>query len=303
MSRLHVSLELLLLRFQSQRGLYLLGAGASAGDVPLAPLNQVVLQYLREARGFPVQPLKHAPLDLMAIEAGWDLTDTDVHPDWTPRPGTPSTDFRWQLQRLPGLFARRATMAAISEANWRGRQTHSYRVFRAFHPSLILSYNHDGLAVRLCGPQHRVLDLHGSVHPAYGSPSAKQALSWLVDSHQPTDPDNIPLLEPETTEHTRVYSALLEASLYPADFIAIVGYSFWRKGDKQLDRLSLDWLTLRLKTFHGPVYVIEPHPDHVCGLVEDASRSVKAIAVPVYWNVLAHNRWSARFARWMVVSR
>jgi hypothetical protein len=81
---------------------------------------------------------------------------------------------------------------------------------------------------------------------------------------------------------------LLEAERYPADFIAIVGYSFWRKGDKQLDRPSLDWLTLRLRDFRGPVYVIDPLPDHVCGLVENASRSVRAIGVPSYWNVLAH---------------
>jgi hypothetical protein len=282
------NLELLLAHFRSRRGLYLLGAGASAGDVPLDPLKQVVLQYLREAGGFPIQPPERTPLDVLAMEAGWTLTDADIYPDRPLRPGTAPTDFRWKLRRAPGLFIRRATMAAIAEANWHRRRTHSYTVFRAFHPSLILCYNHDGLAVEFCGRQHRVLDLHDSVHAAYGSPAAKQALSWLVDLQQPADPDAIPLLEPETTDHKRAITALLDAECYPADFIAIVGYSFWRKSDKQLDGLSLDWLTLRLKDFRGPVFVIEPYPDQVCGLVENASRSVKAIGVTAYWNVLAH---------------
>jgi len=294
-------LEHVLARFRSRRGLYLLGAGASAGDVPLDPLKQIVLQYLREAGGFPIQPTKHAPLDLLAIAAGWDLTDADVYPDRPLRPGTPHTDFKWRLRRVPGLFIRRATMAAFAEASWRRRRTHSYTVFRAFHPSLILCYNHDGLAIELCGPQHRVRDLHHSVHPAYGSPDAKQALPRLVDHHVPADPDGIPLLEPETTEHERAMAALLEAERYPADFIAIVGYSFWRKGDKQLDGPSLDWLTPRLRNFCGPVYVIDPYPDHVCGLVENASRSVRAIGVPAYWNVLAHAM--VRMMRWQNADR
>ena len=71
-------------------------------------------------------------------------------------------------------------------------------------------------------------------------------------------------------------------------FIALIGYSFYRKGDSQLDSVSLEWLVFRLRNFRGAVYVVDPWPDHVCGLVENVARHVRAVGVPVYWNVLAH---------------
>jgi hypothetical protein len=43
------------------------------------------------------------------------------------------------------------------------RATDSYQVFREFHPSIILNYNHDGFASAQCGDQHWVIDAHGSI--------------------------------------------------------------------------------------------------------------------------------------------
>lgn len=274
--------------FLSASGNYLLGAGASAGDVPVDPMKPLVLRYLREAGSFPILPTKHTFLDLLAIEFGRNVSNEDVWPDRPLRPGTLAEDYGWRLQRIPSLFVRRATMAALAEAGWRRRRTHSYTVFRAFYPSLIFSYNHDGLAVALCGRRHRVYDLHHTVPSAYGSPMATRILTSLADVHLPTEPDGIPLFEPEAWHHRRIVDAFSDAERHRAEFIAIIGYSFWRRGDGHLDQLSLNWLQTRLRTFRGSVYVIDPHSDYVCGLVENASRGARVIYVPAYWNVLAH---------------
>lgn len=50
------------------------------------------------------------------------------------------------LERLPNGAARLHVMHELVKERGENVATDSYAVFRAFHPSVILNYNHDGFA-------------------------------------------------------------------------------------------------------------------------------------------------------------
>ena len=52
--------------------------------------------------------------------------------------------------------------------------------FRAFHPSIILNYNHDGFAAAQCSDKHWAIDIHGSIDPWYGSPDVKELIARVT---------------------------------------------------------------------------------------------------------------------------
>jgi len=145
--------EFILKHFQVRPGLYVLGAGVSAGAAPLgiAFWRSAALDYLRNFSSFPASIPTQAELTERIIKNASNLTIDDIWPGRGLRPGTEIVLYGEILQRLPGLFVRVHLKHVLSAARYHAAQSagllnHSYGVFQYVHPSMIATYNHDGLA-------------------------------------------------------------------------------------------------------------------------------------------------------------
>jgi hypothetical protein len=172
------NLEAILRHFQARPGLYIVGAGASAGSAPLgnAFWRTAALDYLRNVGSFPAEIPTQAELTARIIGKASNLTMEDIWPGHEIRPGTGIGLYSEILWRLPGLFVRFHLRHVLAEARYLASQnadslSHSYGAFQNFHPSLIANYNHDGLAEHFCSNRHIVVDMHGTIEPGYGAPS------------------------------------------------------------------------------------------------------------------------------------
>jgi hypothetical protein len=77
-----------------------------------------------------------------------------------------------RLRLMPPSFPRSVLMHQFAVGRYRHRASRNYLPFRFFPASLIMNYNHDGLASLLVGPHHVVIPVHGYVAPWIGSPEA-----------------------------------------------------------------------------------------------------------------------------------
>src|SRR6478609_185665 len=170
------NLERMFALFQSRPGLFILGAGASAGEVPMAGrmLADIALDYLRKVGGFSPQIPAHSNLTQQVIAAGRLLTPQDVFPWIMARPGADDPPLREMLERLPGWYVWLSAMRALALPRYLRRSSHNYEVFRYFHPSFLLNFNHDGLAGDICGDRHAVRTTHGTVEAGFGSPEVAE---------------------------------------------------------------------------------------------------------------------------------
>lgn len=200
-------------RLRTRMGLFVVGAGASAGSSPLGRdfWRESPLDYLRDLRSFPAivaprGPLTQRMIDYSGIEIG------DIFPGRELRPGTEEYPFREILKRLPDGFAREQLKHVLARARYlartEGTVTDSYRVFRAFYPSVIADYNHDGMAQELCGAKHAIVEMHGTIHPVYGSPEFGAWISGLREFDIALPPDNLVMGLPESWTDARLYRRL-----------------------------------------------------------------------------------------------
>ena len=199
-------------RLRTRMGLFVVGAGASAGSSPLGRdfWRESPLDYLRDLRSFPATvtpqgPLTRRMIDHSGIEIG------DIFPGRELRPGTDEYPFREILKRLPDGFAREQLKHVLARARYfartEGTVTDSYRVFRACSSSVIADYNHDGLAREFCGTQHAIVEMHGTIHPVYGSPEFGVWISALREFDIPLPPDDLVMGLPKFVDRRAPVSA------------------------------------------------------------------------------------------------
>jgi hypothetical protein len=294
------NLEFILKHFLAESGLYILGAGVSAGSAPLgvAFWRAAALDYLRNVGSFPADITTQAELTTRIIDKASTLTVDDIWPGRDIRPGTESPPYAEILRRLPGLFVRFHLRYVLSSARYRAAQNagtlnHSYGVFQHFHPSMIANYNHDGLAKHFCGNFHAVLDMHGSVEPGYGAPSIAEFVGRLRKVDLPEPPDDILMGVSESyfSSHPaqrRFRRQLARVAAFAPDFVAIIGYSFAQDGTPYDDSVSLNSFLETRRDFPGRIYIIQPAPDAMCAIIADTLRSRNVFPIRGYWNVLAH---------------
>jgi len=185
LSAVNPSLESVLRQFRSYPGLYVLGAGTSAGTAPFgrAFWTTSSLNFLRNLRGFSASIPVHSPLTRRIIDGSSDLSLSEIFPGREFRFEDEKSLYLEILERLPNYFARTYLKHVLAKANFSGRQSDSYRIFRCFRSSLIANYNHDGLAARLAGAGHRVVEMHGGVERGYGSPEMAKFLEQAREYH------------------------------------------------------------------------------------------------------------------------
>jgi len=289
------SLEALLQEFTTRRGLYVLGAGASAGVAPFGWefMIRPALNYVR-GPSFPGEIPCHSELNRRIIHEARDIPMSWFFPGREIRSGTAEPPYRELLARLPNFFARLFMKHDLSCARNTRRHVDNYRVFNFFHSSTILNYNLDGLAGDICGRSHHVVDVHGTIERAYGSPHMQENLLGLRDFDLPLQPDGLLLCVPESSGDLnirRLEYQVWKAARSSPKFIALIGYSFGRNRQGYDDHESLDLFRQEFRGFRGAIYVIDPQPDasrHICDMIAELLQSSRVCGVRRYWNVLAH---------------
>jgi hypothetical protein len=198
----------------------------------------------------------------------------------------------WELlDRIPNYYARTHLKSLLAKPAFENRQCDNYRVFRYFASSVLANYNHDGLAERFCGSHHRVLDMHGTIHPAYGSPEMMDLIDGASEHHLPDTPDDILMGELEewnSPDLARKLNYIVTHS--KPTFIAVIGYTFAKnqKASDFDDSVSLCRLSERFRRFPGNVYVIAPDPYEIQAMLSDRLQTRTVFAVRSRWNLLAH---------------
>jgi hypothetical protein len=281
------TLEYLLHVFRTKPGMYFLGAGASSGLTPFGTefMSGAGLDFVGNANSFsasiPDQPLLNRKI-IAATErvlksrrsGSRRFAADDLLPEI--------------LQRLPEAHARLFMMHVLANPLHSRRPSDNYAVFQAFKPSLLLNYNHDGLATDRCDGTHEVIEMHGSIHRGLGSPAIVELIKVLRESSIRLDDDDILLCVPESHTDTPLVRRLLRMTQYNPEFVALVGYSFARTETGHDDHVSLDYFQCAYRGFCGPVYVLDPHPEYLCDMLADRLKSRNVIGVRAYWNALSH---------------
>lgn len=143
-------------------------------------------------------------------------------------------------------------------ARTEGTVTDSYRIFRAFHASVIADYNHDGLAREFCGPKHEIVEMHGTIHPDYGSPEFGAWISGLREFDIALPPDNLVMGLPESWTDARLYRRLSWVMSKTPQHVVIIGYSFAQMGSGYDDAVTLACFVQRFKHYLGAILVVSP---------------------------------------------
>ena len=271
------------------RGLYFLGAGASAGEAPFGAglLREVGIDYLQHARSFSTGTRQHSPLSELVLEAGAGVTAFDVYG----RELRPSIeDFTQDLLRLmPLSFPRSLLKHQFAVPRYRRRASRNYLPFRFFPPSLIMNYNHDGLASDLVGPNHVVISVHGYVESWIGSPDALSFIRTAgIENDLGIAPDRLLMLEPESFCDLDLARRLMPMAQFKPEFVAIIGYSFAWTGQRHNDIVSLDSFVDHYRDFQGPVFVIDPQPDRLQEILAGRLHHAQVWSVRARWNLLSH---------------
>lgn len=299
-----LSYEFILGQFRTRRGLYILGAGVSAGAALLGEAFWAAapLDYLHNLSSFSANIPVHSELIQRMIEISRRpiLENRDI------RIGNDDPFLRLEiLQRMPDYYARLYLKHCLSKFRFSGRQIDSYRIFQTFHRSLILNYNHDGLAADCLGKFHHVLDMHRTIDHRYGSPRMYDIIDDVRDYDLPDVSDGIIMGIPESYFDPYLAHQLLmvarEVSTYPPQFLAIIGYSFAQNERSYDDQVSLDCFLHTHRNFHGNIYVIGPRSDTkldtLKDLLADGLKSNNVFRIRAYWNVLSHAFMIAQRAR------
>jgi hypothetical protein len=279
------TLALLLSRLRRQPALYIFGAGASAPVVPLAPTLM-----LRTASGFidlgsyAAYPAAETVLTarIKRVAEGFDFSA-----EWPQRPGTPELHTDELLQRLShdGAFA--SFMYHLSVIRFTQRRIPNYTVLRAFHPSVMLSYNVDGLAVDTLGSRHVIKEMHGSITAGYGGPAGAEIMRLAQEYDIEMRHDDLLPCGPETFTDERLHRKLQMMVRSNPAFVMIVGYSFGKSETGYDDWVSLEALVGRFRGVPIDVYVLDPHPPDLAEMLSERLGSTRVHTFPVYWNVLA----------------
>jgi len=204
---------------------------------------------------------------------------------------------------------------------------YQYLVFSLFPTSVIFNLNIDGLAKKYCGRKHEVLNAHGNIplgvhseqfnllikdHYIGDMPTeaAKkivynvlQSLSWdlFIDNigkHTSSIFDimlslselsEIPFL-PQREDHTitkRIAYRRAEISFPKMSHCIVIGYSFGRQANSIDDIWTFDFLTKMLRKYPKPVIIIDPKPENIAGIIQDAIKQKSVYPISAYWDLLA----------------
>ncbi len=255
----------------TQRGLYILGAGASSPLVPLASMfgPEVGRLYL-SGSSFPVNA---PPRNILSNKIIRDALSKQ-------EPRTVESELLAGMSTGYALDASRYLLARPAALNL---HPDNYAVFSLFPASIIWNFNHDGLAERMCAPRHKIFNEHGVVHSAYGGDFGRESMKYAQEYDAAAKDAREVMFEPEP-------EAFYDRSIPDLDtcrFVAVIGYSFARTNNGFDDAASLYRLCEALRASPRPVVIIDPSPELTVELVREWIKSNRVYSYSLYWNVYA----------------
>lgn len=289
------SYEFLLRHFRARRGLYILGAGTSAGASESAGevrfgqdfLIGPALEYVRGG-SFSVSVPVPSELSRKIVNAARGVPLSRVFPDRIIRPGTDDFPYEEIVQRMPDGFARLFMKRDLSKVRYSQRPRDNYTAFRLFHPATLMNYNLDGLATEYCSDIHRVLTPHGIIPKEYGGPDIARFLTSARDYDLHLGRDGLVMSVRESYSDPHLADCLHRMVTCSPQFIAIIGYTFGRNDRGHDDCVSLDFFKDAFRWYPGNVYIMEPWPEQLREMLADGIESNNVFGIPCYWNILAH---------------
>jgi hypothetical protein len=274
------NIELLLKAFKTPYSFYVLGAGVSAGIVPMTHelKDSIITPYLK-LYGYPVRTSK--PDDT------WDRVIDDYNFNSDPWSNEIIKTIPNSLVQLKSLQLLAGTRLAEIPPQ--------YEVFNFVQKqSVIFNMNIDGLAKRYC-PDHIVLNAHGEippyiVHSAYWNQQIDNAKEFGDDVfegkrvviHEVLLPQPEP---PNITDKKDYHEARRWFPL--AQWIIFIGYSFGTFHDAIDDHRTLQFFKDLLSEYPKPVIVIDPYPDRIVSLIQEAIKQREVFSIPAYWDCLS----------------
>jgi hypothetical protein len=260
----------------NSRSFYILGAGASAGIIPLT--NQ-------QGGKIVERHLEHGAFSISAIEIDTIAKRLLGNARY-------SEDCLRQelINRIPTGAIKAISYQLMTAMNGISPPA-QYDVFNtAEYRSVIFNFNVDGLANRFC-KRHLVLNAHGVLDPEITHSDAWNELIELCLTYHLEAPliPNVLLPQKEPFGTTTSGSYKIASKAYPfTTNIVIVGYSFGRNNTELDDWESYLYFTSLFKTQEKPIVVISPYgaDQLVHMLCEDLLRK-NIFAISAYWNYLA----------------
>lgn len=129
--------------------------------------------------------------------------------------------------------------------------------------------------------------LRGVVPAEYGSSAGAEWALVTQEYRLDVTGHGLHAIGPENLDDAELKSKLLAMQLSNPAFVMIVGYSFGLFDGRCDDQLALATFIGRFRDLPIDVYVCDPHPRELAGLLGEELRSDRVHALPVYWNVLA----------------
>lgn len=277
---MEVNLTLLLHALAGHDTVFVLGAGASAPQIPtIAQLPSRLAPFAETLSSFPAGSIPDSPLRRLI---GPLIEDAKT--------ATAMEGVR------PALMTAGTVAVLIEDMIARTHHKHlpQYEVFRLFSSSgCVISFNWDGLATARC-PQQIVLHPHGALSPRMIAPDD---LSIFLDYSQEDDygysresflPGVVMPGEEERPEYAEMRERVFQLWLR-AGTIVIIGYSFGLGSTLSYDRIWLNaFVTAMRDNLDAPIHIIAPDAsilrDHLCELMH---REINVHAWPFKWNLLS----------------
>ncbi len=199
---------------------------------------------------------------------------------------------RWQGQLL--LTASDEALSALFQVRMyrplKSMPPPNYRIFGYVQPpAMLFDFNNDALLANYCEPPHIVLNPHGTIdrrfieHPEfdlffhaateYGLLLPNFSQIWL------------PRPEPKWITRRQQYNLARCYLTQRGQFLLLIGYSFGHQPSGSIDDTeSFEFFREILQRFPRRIVVVDPSPEHVAGLFEDALRQ-RIYACKLYWDL------------------
>lgn len=258
------------------RTLYLLGAGASYG---LVPVTQELRRFIKsDYHSVGIYPVTSSPRSQLFERVIGEIP--------------------FEKQDIEEVLLTHMPPAALDLLVQRGlwRPSHGvvpsqYAVFEVVgSPSTLCNFNLDGLASLYCGHRHLIMEMHGRIdHVLFERFDYRELLEAAVIYNEGIphlSPKLLPQPEPEhMTSHPNYACA---RNLFPRfRSVIILGYSFGQRSDGLDDKQSFDFFVSLMRLHPRPVFVISSTPQDLAEMLRDKLSSHLVYDIPLRWELFS----------------
>jgi hypothetical protein len=260
----------------TQHSLYIIGAGVSAGIIPMtANLTKAVRDSYWRNGTFPVD--KVAPDELINRLRVRGMEDM------------PPSLKDWMLSTISPGATQAFAIKNLTVDPMLPVDTMAYDVFSRAKKSIMFNFNTDGLCNKYC-KKHQIFDLHGTL-PAdliHTLQYEEYIQNVVVYNWRPLDLGVLlPLREPKGISQTQKY---YDAAVHSGSttFTVIIGYSFGYDGQHFDDYESMEFICSILKRKTDPVLIIDLHrAQDISDMLQDKMKIKTIFPIHASWRRLA----------------